>query len=1034
MKSRFPVTGQPAPAGGTRPTSILYVDDEPALLSLTKVFLERQGLFSVDTAESASVALERIATCPYDAIVSDYQMPGMDGIEFLRALRAAGNTTPFIIFTGRGREEVVIEAIDSGADFYVQKGGNPVVQFAELAHKINQAIGRRTAENALRESEDRCRTLLRHVSDVITVIDSTGTMVYDTGSSEHILGYPAGYALGRNAFEFIHPDDHELARTELEAVVRGTRNDAPIEYRVRKGDGSYIWVESIGANCSETPGINGLVITFRPIEGRRRAEQEIRDSDRKFREIFDNTTYPLAIHELGDGWIPRRFIDINDAGCRMLGYSREELLERGPADFETGGIDPPPERVGEMLETTGCATLRTGLRRRDGVVVPVEIVAHVIDLADRRVVLSAFLDINRRNDEERMLRAQHALGTALRDARDLPAALDACLSAAIEISGLDSGGIYLVDPATGALDLAASRNLGDPFIAAASHYAADSPHVRMVIAGVPFLVPNRPTELIPEEIRDQERLRAFFVVPILADGAAIACLVSSSHLSDEIAPEAQLALEAISTHVAEAIVRLQAESALRVSEERFKAIFAGQETGILIIDPSEHRIVDANPYLCTLIGLSREAIVDHVCRTFVCPAELGACPITDLHQRIDRSDRVLIDGGGRKIPILKTVSRVRFGDREYLVESIQDITEQKESERALRESEERYRALFAAESDGIFVIDRETGTIVDCNEAVTGMYGYRKEELVGMSNMALAAEQEVPWETMHGPGEIPIRRHRRKDGTVLQIELTANEVSFRGRDLIIAAARDISDRRRMEEALATANRRLSLMNNITRHDINNQIAVIRGYITLLDRERPEPPLDEYLRGIGSAAERIDAIIRFTRTIGTLGEHAPAWQELRTIVETAVRNASTDRIAIEHTLPAGVEVFADPLIEKVVFNLIDNAVRHGGAITTVRFSAERRHGGDLVLICEDDGDGVPAAEKERIFERGFGKNTGLGLFLAREILGITGITIRETGERGARFEITVPADGVRRHEDPLVTLAQAEGQGALTPES
>jgi len=747
MTTRFPSTGQLTPAGGSRPTAILYVDDEPALLALTKVFLERQGLFSVETAESAIAALERIAAGSYDVIVSDYQMPGMDGIEFLRAIRAARDATPFIIFTGKGREEVVIEAFDSGADFYVQKGGNPAVQFAELVHKINQAIRRRTAESALRESEERCRTLIRNISDLITVIDSNGTMVYDTGSSERVLGYPAGYPLGRSVFEFIHPDDHGVARTALKAVVENTRSDIPIEFRVRKADGSYIWVESVGANCSETPGITGLVITFRPI--------------------------------------------------------------------------------------------------------------------DRRIRI---------------------------------------------------------------------------------------------------------------------------------------------------------------------------ESALRESEERFKAIFAGQETGILIIDPSEHRIVDANPYLCALIGLPREAITDHVCHTFVCPAELGSCPITDLHQRIDHSERVLVAADGRKIPILKTVARVRFGDREYLVENIQDITEQKEAENALRESEERYRALFAAESDGILVIDNETGTIVDCNDAVTGMYGYRKEELVGMPTTALSAEPEASWETAQGPGEsIPIRRHRRKDGTVLQVELTANAISFRGRDLVIAAARDISDRRRVEEALATANRRLSLMSDITRHDINNQIAVIRGYVTLLERERPEPPLDDYFRAIESAAERIAAIIQFTRTFGTIGEHAPTWQEVRTLVETAIRTAPTERIEIDHDLPAGVEVFADPLIEKVVFNLIDNAARHGQGVTTVRFTVERP-GGDLVLVCEDDGVGVPAAEKERIFERGFGKNTGLGLFLAREILGITGITIRETGERGARFEITVPADGVRPRETSLGTLVRAEGQGAFTPES
>jgi len=112
--------------------------------------------------------------------------------------------------------------------------------------------------------------------------------------------------------------------------------------------------------------------------------------------------------------------------------------------------------------------------------------------------------------------------------------------------------------------------------------------------------------------------------------------------------------------------------------------------------------------------------------------------------------------------------------------------------------------------------------------------------------------------------------------------------------------------------------------------------------------------------------------------------------------------------VENDLPTDAELFADPLIVKVFYNLMDNAVRYGGKITTIRFSVEN-YNDDHVVVCEDDGDGVIAEEKEKIFERGFGKNTGMGLFLAREVLDITGITIRETGEqgKGARFEMTVP---------------------------
>jgi DNA-binding response OmpR family regulator len=140
--------------------TILYVDDEPGLLALGKYFLERSGQFSVDTINSAPAALPLQKAKRYDAIISDYQMPGMDGIELLRKIRSSGSTIPFILFTGRQREEVIIQALDEGADFYLQKGGEPKSQFAELSHKIRYAVMRRRAEERLKQYEAQLRQVL----------------------------------------------------------------------------------------------------------------------------------------------------------------------------------------------------------------------------------------------------------------------------------------------------------------------------------------------------------------------------------------------------------------------------------------------------------------------------------------------------------------------------------------------------------------------------------------------------------------------------------------------------------------------------------------------------------------------------------------------------------------------------------------------------------------------------------------------------------------------------------------------------------
>ena len=148
---------------------VLYVDDEPSLLEITKLYLEKKAGFSVDCSLSGSEALSQIAAGHYDAVVSDYQMPEMDGITLLKKVREIHKTLPFILFTGRGREEVVIEAINNGVDFYLQKGGDPVAQYAELSHKIRTAVEQRTSERALKESGDRYRSLVDNMHDCVAV-------------------------------------------------------------------------------------------------------------------------------------------------------------------------------------------------------------------------------------------------------------------------------------------------------------------------------------------------------------------------------------------------------------------------------------------------------------------------------------------------------------------------------------------------------------------------------------------------------------------------------------------------------------------------------------------------------------------------------------------------------------------------------------------------------------------------------------------------------------------------------------------------
>ena len=219
---------------------------------------------------------------------------------------------------------------------------------------------------------------------------------------------------------------------------------------------------------------------------------------------------------------------------------------------------------------------------------------------------------------------------------------------------------------------------------------------------------------------------------------------------------------------------------------------------------------------------------------------------------------------------------------------------------------------------------------------------------------------------------------------------------------------DVTERKRAEEALRQANKKLNLLSGITRHDINNQLNALMAYLGLLEEMQHDPTLNEYCRNAATAAGRISTMIRFMKEYESIGITTPAWHDCRTFVDIAAKEAILGQIVLKNDLPTGLEVYTDPLIVKVFFNLMDNAARYGGKISIIRFSVESRNG-DQVITCEDDGAGVATEDKEKIFLRGFGKNTGLGLALSREILDITGISIRESGEpgRGARFEMTVP---------------------------
>ena len=214
-----------------------------------------------------------------------------------------------------------------------------------------------------------------------------------------------------------------------------------------------------------------------------------------------------------------------------------------------------------------------------------------------------------------------------------------------------------------------------------------------------------------------------------------------------------------------------------------------------------------------------------------------------------------------------------------------------------------------------------------------------------------------------------------------------NASVFRGPDGdvqgLFAAARDITTRKRAEKAILTAQRKLRILSGVTRHDIQNRNMVLQGYLDLI-REGCDPQIQaDYLHEIDTASDAIQRYIEFTRQYEDLGIEMPIWRSLPDIL----RGVGNSRISIHYESEEYL-ILGDPMLEKVFYNLMDNTIRHAGGATGVTISCEERDG-DLAILWKDDGPGVPGDQKKDIFKRGFGKNTGFGLFLCREILAISG---------------------------------------------
>lgn len=340
--------------------TVLLVEDDPVLLEVSRLTLEKVGGFEVLGVPGAEVALTTLAERRFGAIVSDYDMPGMNGLEFLKTLRSAGNTTPFIIFTGKGREEVAIEAYEQGADHYIQKGGDARSTYYEIVQKITTCIEKKQTAEKLERTRKLYTNIFNHLPDPTFVIDNAGRIIGWNTAMEHLTGVLSRDMIGKGEYaysEVLYGKKRPILIDLVRDPTLSIEDDYHIitcddgfftaEKNVRFADGKeyVIWVKVSPLFGNQKTTV-GAIASLRDITAKKRAEESIRQAGEYSRCLIEAHIDPLVTTD-ETGIIT----DVNAAMECLTGFPRNTLM--GTSFFELFS-DPEKAKSGhrQVLEGT----------------------------------------------------------------------------------------------------------------------------------------------------------------------------------------------------------------------------------------------------------------------------------------------------------------------------------------------------------------------------------------------------------------------------------------------------------------------------------------------------------------------------------------------------------------------------------------------------------------------------------------------------------------------------------------------------------
>ena len=313
--------------------------------------------------------------------------------------------------------------------------------------------------------------------------------------------------------------------------------------------------------------------------------------------------------------------------------------------------------------------------------------------------------------------------------------------------------------------------------------------------------------------------------------------------------------------------------------------------------------------------------------------------------------------------------------------------------------------------DMVFWVNRNA-RVQYANRIAVQTLGFSGEEIRGLSFGDLCPAFNLTrwdsiWEQLKTEGSITLEEGMiSKDGGSTPVEIVIKYLEYHGMEFACSFSRNITDRTRMERALQQANKKLNLLTSTTRHDIHNKITVLLGYLGRAKKRTKDPILLEYLERQEKAAKEIRSEIQLTRDFKNLGTDSPVWLNIRTITGLVTNYYEDEPVRFIIELP-DIEIYADNHLERVFYQIFSSSVKPGQGTTLVRVTATEKEQG-LMIVVENNGKGFTDEEKESLFElKSGGENNDL--FIIREILSLTGISLCETGVpgEGARFEIGIP---------------------------